>query len=396
MKEVKKMIIMITIVCIMLCCSTIVNGANSTQITISEGTKTGNTIMFTVTIPNGAGFRGDATNDGVVDSIDSSIILNYVSMIIDETKLNMLNSDFNLDGTVNILDNNELNSELLRGYKTINLTGTLSQEEGTSYSISKNVNGTYTVSVQVPNGKEGTIGIKVDEKKVIFTDRTVNESAVESNLYTITNQQQSVDKNITISNGIKQSNKVTFNINLPSGVGLRGDANNDGKLTSDDATLIENYVAMKIDSSKLNILNSDVNLDGDVNIADVVAFNMELLDNYSVVKLNGTLADKSTYELVRDKNGAYSVVVTVPDNEVGTIGVTLNKKTVVFEDHTSNEDKSSNLLEVSNSQTNTSKDNTTANTGLPKAGYKTTILAVIVVVAILGILVYIRYKNIDK
>lgn len=396
MKEVKKIIVMIAITCIILCCSPIVNAESSTQITISEGIKDGNAIIFTVTLPNGAGFRGDATGDGVVDSVDSSIILNYVSMIIDETKLNMLNSDFNLDGTVNSVDNSELNIALLDGYKTIDLTGTLAQEQGISYSISKNINGTYKVSVQLPEGKQGTIGIRVSEEKVIFTDRTVNKSVIESNLYNVSNQQQNVDKNITISNGVKESNKVTFNINLPSNVGLRGDANDDGKLTSEDATLIENYVAMKIDASKLNMLNSDVNLDGKVDISDVVAFNMELLDNYSVITLNGSLANKSTYELIKDQNGKYSVVVTVPDNDTGTIGITLNKKAVVFEDHTSNEGKSSNLLEISNSQGNNSKDNTTANTELPKAGYKTTIVFVIVIVSILGILGYVRYKNIDK
>lgn len=410
MKELKRIMIMIAIVCMMLCIGTVVNAEDLTQIAISEGTKSGNVVTFTITLPDGAGFRGDATDDGVVNTMDSAIINNYISNIIDSTKLNVLNADFDLDGTVNSVDFVAINKELLNGYSVIALTGTLADDTNTSYKVSRNTNGTYKVDVNLPEGKEGTIGIKVNESTIIFTDRSVNKSIVQSKLVSVENKQEnqggtdnnpvSTSKNITISNGIKELNKVTFGINLPNGIGLRGDANNDGRITQEDVDLITNHINKVIDSTKLNILNADASLDGTISSEDIVTINKELLNGYSVITLNGTLAEKSTYELIRSQDGKYSVIVTVPSNENGTIGVTLNKRAVVFADHSSNDNPIiGKLLEISDAKENnnvTSTDNTQAKTELPKAGYKATILVIIASIIVLGTLGYIRYKNIDK
>jgi hypothetical protein len=52
---------------------------------------------------------------------------------------------------------------------------------------------------------------------------------------------------------------------------IKGDANNDGKVTEDDAQLIRNYIVGNVSDSDINKNNADVNGDGQINIFDAVA-----------------------------------------------------------------------------------------------------------------------------
>lgn len=417
MKSKKAIIAIVVIISMLFCVCPIANADNSSKITISEGTRNGNVVTFTITVPSGAGLRGDIINDGVVDTADSDRIFNYASTVITSDGLNLLNADFNKDGDVTRQDSADLNFELMKNYRPITLTGTLADASINSLKTSRNENGTYKVEATLPEGKEGTIGIKVNKDAFVFSKGVYNESEVSSKLITVSKQSdqgnqgnqgnqgsETVDKKITISDGTKNENKITFNINLPSGAGLRGDANDDGKVTMEDVALIDKYNAMN--NTTLNLLNSDFNLDKEiVNYVDARAIEMALKDGYSPIQLNGTLAEKSTYELVRSKDGKYSVVVTIPaDAKEGTIGVTLKKDAVIFKDYTTNEAISSKLFNVvankdtkdQNNNNVKATDNTQAQTVLPKAGYKATILAVIAIVALFAVVGYRKYKNIDK
>lgn len=265
MKSLKTILTIIVSISMLFCVCPIANADNSSKITISEGTKNGNVVTFTITVPSGAGLRGDATDDGVVNATDSALILNYTSNIIQSTELNLLNSDFNKDGVVNAIDNSDLNLELLKSYRPITLTGTLADASINSLKTSKNSNGTYKVELTLPEGKEGTIGIKVNVDAFVFSQGVYNESEVDSKLITVSQSNQgnqgnqgeqgnqgnqgnqenqggeTVDKKVTISNGVKKENSVTFTITLPDESGFRGDVTDDGKINEQDVDKLTKY-----------------------------------------------------------------------------------------------------------------------------------------------------------
>ncbi len=427
MKSLKTILTIIVSISMLFCVCPIANADNSSKITISEGTKNGNVVTFTITVPSGAGLRGDATDDGVVNATDSALILNYTSNIIQSTELNLLNSDFNKDGVVDSTDTKDLNLELLKSYRPITLTGTLADASINSLKTSKNSNGTYKVEVTLPEGKEGTIGIKVNVDAFVFSQGVYNESEVDSKLITVSQSNQgnqgnqgeqgnqgnqenqggeTVDKKVTISNGVKKENSVTFTITLPDESGFRGDVTDDGKINEQDVDKLTKYNLGTI--KEINTITGDWDMDGAITASDTTMLSKALTTKYVPIKLEGTLANNSKLDISKIADGKYSVVVTIPaDTKEGTIGVTLKKGAVIFKDHTTNEAISSKLFDIAtNKDTNDTKDqnnnnvkatdNTQAQTVLPKAGYKATILAVIAIVALFAVVGYRKYKNIDK
>ena len=56
----------------------------------------------------------------------------------------------------------------------------------------------------------------------------------------------------------------------------------------------------------------------------------------------------------------------------------------------------SNINNNTNSSTSESSDNTTANGKLPNAGVTTIIISIIITISGIGILIYVRYKNLSK
>ena len=199
---------------------------------------------------------------------------------------------------------------------------------------------------------------------------------------------ENIFSGVTISNGVKEGNKITFDINLPSQVGLRGDVDDDGKVDMNDSTLLVNYCAMLIGIDQINAINADVNADRDIHVADVVALNMALLGPGSIsseqleeakelgyypetemvdmdkiaintpIVLNGTLASKSSVTLKRDDNGKYKAEVTIPEgtNE-GTIGVTLVQGVFINNKANFNGFVNSNLFSIKGNNTITLPEN---------------------------------------
>lgn len=208
---------------------------------------------------------------------------------------------------------------------------------------------------------------------------------------------------ITISEGTKNGNVVTFTITVPSGAGLRGDATDDGKINEQDVDKLTKYNLGTI--KEINTITGDWDMDGAITASDTTMLSKALTTKYVPIKLEGTLANNSKLDISKIADGKYSVVVTIPaDTKEGTIGVTLKKGAVIFKDHTTNEAISSKLFDIAtnkdtNDQNNNNvkaTDNTQAQTVLPKAGYKATILAVIAIVALFAVVGYRKYKNIDK
>lgn len=197
---------------------------------------------------------------------------------------------------------------------------------------------------------------------------------------------------VTISNGVKEGNKITFTINLPSQTGLRGDVSGDGKVDTMDVSMLEQYETNAIGIDKINVINTDYNADSDINIADLVALNKALSGSTEIsdeqlkaakdkgyypenlfeqgginpdaiatktpIILDGTLASKSTVTLKRDANGKYKAEVTIPEgtNE-GTIGVTLVQGVFINNQANFNGFVSSNLFSIKGNNTIALPDN---------------------------------------
>lgn len=161
---------------------------------------------------------------------------------------------------------------------------------------------------------------------------------------------------LTISNGIKNGNNVIFKINLPEGTNLRGDVNTDGKVDLADVDLLTKFLNKEITEGIDDIL-ADVNGDGSVNAFDSSALKKIVSDNSDSDKtndsiiLNGDLAEKASYKLVKDSNGKFSVEVTIPEDITkGTIGVTLADGVFMNKDKTKSVKVSSNLFNYSKSE----------------------------------------------
>lgn len=177
---------------------------------------------------------------------------------------------------------------------------------------------------------------------------------------------------LTISNGTRENNIVTFIITLPNGGGLNGDANDNGRVDeyadfdavtegtnrpeykdyNVDAYLILGYIAEINKKEELNMMLADYNLDGNVDIKDDIEMQSqkELLTN--PIKLNGTLAQDSTYKMSKTSNNTYKVEVKVPEGKDGTIGITVKQKVFKISQTVANEEKSSSMLNVNNSENN--------------------------------------------
>ncbi|MCI8486466.1 MAG: hypothetical protein HFJ20_05175, partial [Clostridia bacterium] len=177
---------------------------------------------------------------------------------------------------------------------------------------------------------------------------------------------------LTISNGTRENNIVTFIITLPNGGGLNGDANDNGRVDeyadfdavtegtnrpeykdyNVDAYLILGYIAEINKEEELNMMLADYNLDGNVDINDDIEMKSqkELLTN--PIKLNGTLAQDSTYKMSKTSNNTYKVEVKVPEGKDGTIGITVKQKVFKISQTVANEEKSSSMLNVNNSENN--------------------------------------------
>lgn len=362
MKKTKKILAIAVILMLILGSLTFVK-AETDKLVISDGVQSGNTVTFTLTIPQAGGLNGDANDNGRVDeyadyddqdeeyNVDAYLILKYCAMVVTEDQLNVLLADWNLDGTVSVADVVGMNNERDLLTNPIKLNGTLAEDS--TYKMSKNSDGTYKVVVTLPQNTNGTIGITVKERVFKYNQTTANEE-MSSNLLNVSTQGMTgaTEPSITISDGVKEGNKITFKINAPNDTTLRGDVDLNGKIEQADAELINKYILNPTGNSLtgIQLKAADAEVDGVINTSDsqkLVNY-IEGAEKYEPVTLNGTLADSSEYELVKDSNGNYSIVVTIPDGTIeGTIGVTVESQTFMFDLGSANKATSSELFDLS-------------------------------------------------
>lgn len=377
MKKTKRILCVLLILSLIISALTFVNA--DTTLVISDGIRKGNIVEFTIKLPQGGGLNGDANDNGRVDeyrdfeevdempaeedyNVDAYLIAKYVSMLVPSDDLNMLLADYNLDGRVDIADVVEMESakEVLKN--PITLDGTLAKESSID-EMSKNNDGTYKVLVMIPTDKDGTIGITIKPNVFKYSSTVANEE-ISSDLLTISTDYYDdyYDSNIKISDGIKDGNKVTFKIDSPKGTGLNGDANGDGKLDEADTSLINKYI-MDPTSVELNKVLADYENDGEINSIDAldvtnrIIFDSDDDKTNDSIQLKGTLAENSTYQLVKDQDGSYKIVVTIPENvEEGTIGVIVDEYVLKTTDNKVNKQLVSNLFDLAKNQNNDNEE----------------------------------------
>lgn len=349
MKKTKKILAIAVILMLILGSLTFVK-AETDKLVISDGVKEGNKVTFKIDLPKDTALKGDVDLNGKIESADIELINKYLlsSTQFPLTEIQLKAADAHIDGTIDSLDQMEVVNyvENIVDYKPVTLKGTLA--DSSKYELVKDSSGNYSIVVTLPeNVTGGTIGIIVNEGTFMYALNSGNEETSSKLLDIATSE-----KSITISDGVKEGNKITFKINLPEDTALTGDVNLNGKLDEDDCTLIDKYLLNNIENSLTEIQQkaADVLIDGKINSSDasLLLNYISGVAKYEPVTLNGTLADSSEYELVKDSNGNYSIVVTIPDGTIeGTIGVTVESQTFMFDLGSANKATSSELFDLS-------------------------------------------------
>lgn len=349
MKKTKKILAMAVILMLILGSLTFVK-AETDKLVISDGVKEGNTVTFKIDLPKDTALKGDVDLNGKIESADIELINKYLlsSTQIPLTEIQLKAADAHIDGTIDSLDQMEVVNyvENIVDYKPVTLKGTLA--DSSKYELVKDSSGNYSIVVTLPeNVTGGTIGIIVNEGTFMYALNSGNEETSSKLLDIATSE-----KSITISDGVKEGNKITFKINAPNDTTLRGDVDLNGKIEQADAELINKYILNSTGNSLtgIQLKAADAEVDGVINTSDsqkLVNY-IEGVAKYEPVTLNGTLADSSEYELVKDSNGNYSIVVTIPDGTTeGTIGVTVEAQTFMFDLGSANKATSSELFDLS-------------------------------------------------
>ena len=149
------------------------------------------------------------------------------------------------------------------------------------------------------------------------------------------------DANFSISEGVLDGNKITFKINMPEGAGLIGDANDNGVLDSDfaDSYLIQEFLVQLITANDLNLILSDADRNGEIEMADVISINQLVLKKSNYITLTGDLAENSTGNLYRNDSKEWIIEVTVPENTTeGSITVNLASEIFMTSEKVANEE----------------------------------------------------------
>lgn len=237
MKKTKKILAIAVILMLILGSLTFVK-AETDKLVISDGVKEGNKVTFKIDLPKDTALKGDVDLNGKIESADIELINKYLlsSTQFPLTEIQLKAADAHIDGTIDSLDQMEVINyvENIVDYKPVTLKGTLA--DSSKYELVKDSSGNYSIVVTLPeNVTGGTIGIIVNEGTFMYALNSGNEETSSKLLDIATSE-----KSITISDGVKEGNKITFKINLPEDTALTGDVNLNGKLDEDDCTLIDN------------------------------------------------------------------------------------------------------------------------------------------------------------
>lgn len=368
MKKTKKVLAITIVLMLILGCISLTNAFEFSNkdkltdgVTIVEREREKNVLTYKFNLPSDTYLRGDVNDDGVVDDKDEDMLTKYNAQSVTIDKINAVASDYNGDNTIsisdvvalgqaikesatltdeglNILLNNQtytaeqiknlnVNLDAVAAQTPIRLIGTLADK---SKAVLKKKDGKFYAEVTLPeNTNDGTIGIVLVPGVFINKDKKVNKF-VSSGV-----KKYSA---LTISNGIKEGNKVTFKISSPKKIVLKGDVNSDCKIDESDLVLLGDYLVKRVDADKIDALASDVILDDVLNVFDKTALRGMINDpTKRGIALEGDLADKSSFELKKNSDGSYSVVVTLPeDATTGKVKVVIKDTTFNFEDLSEN------------------------------------------------------------
>ncbi len=220
---------------------------------------------------------GDVKEDGLINTIDSSIIRGYILGRVSLTKQQLLNADINADGKINKIDELLVYRYIQNNEKYPN---TLPNEPITDYAFYGDIDedGTLdSVDIQllytlIQNGKT-------------FTNQQLKNADV--------NGDGKVNKTDYILLNSFITNESKYPDTLPyypiKDYILYGDLNSDGEITEADSTLLYNYLDTGIRKSDQALKNSDVNGDGKVNIVDLGLLQMyvESRNNFPDFKEEG-------------------------------------------------------------------------------------------------------------
>ncbi len=200
---------------------------------------------------------GDVTGDGKVNIADVGKLSRTLndSETYPLNKLEMINADINADGKVDKVD--EL---LLTKYvkNNNNYPCTLPNEPITDYVFYGDVN----EDGEVDNLDAAKILFYMNGTTILTTQQLKNADA------NADGKVNKVDHHLIYGYFID-----IFSVQFPdkpiTNYILRGDINEDGEITEEDATLLSNYLNTGIRKSDQALKNSDVNGDGKVNIIDL-------------------------------------------------------------------------------------------------------------------------------
>lgn len=355
MKKLKKILAIAVLLMLILGSLTFVK-AETDKLAILDGVKEANKVTFKINLPKDTVLKGDVDLNGKIESADITLIRDYLisSTKFPLTEMQLKAADVYIDGEIDAKDQ-ALIVEYVEGaveYNPITLTGTLANSS--KYELVRDSSGNYSIVVTIPeNATEGDIGVTVEKDIFMFGLGVANEKT-SSELLKIKNSENNSAK-VTISNGIKEDNKVTFKINLEKGTELRGDVNSDGKVDATDVDLLSKYIKHEI-TEGISAISSDVTGDGRLDTFDVVALRRIVQDNNNI-SLDGTLKDKVSSNLLKDAEGNFYIEVTVPNDVTeGTIKVSLAEGVFINASKVKNKSVSSELFSYSKTGGNKTED----------------------------------------
>ena len=220
---------------------------------------------------------GDANCDGKVDSSDITLIQNYVKNSGNISDLGRINSDVNLDGTINLLDSNLINLFL---------------EDKITLPVKY---GDLNKDGVADAGDAGLISQFAEDMRD-FTD------------------QEKVIADVNADGKVNHYDAVLISrfdvgfIKLPY---LMGDVNEDGKINNKDATRILQYSCGVREFDEQQCILADVNLDGLINNLDaelilqyVSGWSVSLPIIYGDVDGNGKLDNRDFTMIMEYTNGS--------------------------------------------------------------------------------------------
>ena len=213
-------------------------------------------------------FYGDVDDNGGLNLKDVAVIGRYLDINYN-VKLNyqqLKNADINVDGRVNKIDYFLLNRALAKwdGYTDI-----LPDSPITNYILYGDINEDGEITEE-----DSTLLSNYLNNNTKISDQALKNSDVNGdgkvNIIDLGLLQMYIETPDNYTNTLPEKRITNYTIQY-------GDVNEDGKITGNDTTILNAYVLRKIQLTKQQLLNADVNADGIINSLDVtLTFNLSM------------------------------------------------------------------------------------------------------------------------